>query len=176
MSMLSLNIIFSVLYFSVFRIPAFIYLFKLNNGNTKVVFEIWLKLTMKKAVNTQAINLRQKAKHNMINLFNSFMTQVPITKNSPLICSANQWTGFYMMGTSVVKKLRTMILAWGNQPIELQVKKSNWKLLVGFYMIGTLAINGLKYLLLSTAFQVNKKKFGPKSKLFEIRKKYSTKF
>ena len=24
---------------------------------------------------------------------------------SPLICSANQWTGFYMIGTSVFKEL-----------------------------------------------------------------------
>ena len=24
---------------------------------------------------------------------------------SPLICSANQWTGFYMKGTSVIKEL-----------------------------------------------------------------------
>ena len=93
MSTLSLSIIFSVLYFSVFRIPAFIYLFKLNNGNTKVVFEIWLKLTMKKVVNTQAINLRQKAKHNMINLFNSFMKQVPITKKQSidLLCKSMDW-------------------------------------------------------------------------------------
>ena len=26
-------------------------------------------------------------------------------KTSPLICSSNQWTGFYMTGTSVMKKL-----------------------------------------------------------------------
>ena len=26
-------------------------------------------------------------------------------ETSPLICSANQWTGFYMIGTSVMKEL-----------------------------------------------------------------------
>ena len=26
-------------------------------------------------------------------------------ENSPLICYANQWTGFYMIGTSVMKEL-----------------------------------------------------------------------
>ena len=31
-------------------------------------------------------------------IINSFMTEVPI-------CFANQWTGFYMIGTTVVKKL-----------------------------------------------------------------------
>ena len=25
---------------------------------------------------------------------------------SPLICSADQWTGFYMIGTSILKELR----------------------------------------------------------------------
>ena len=27
-------------------------------------------------------------------------------ETSPLICSANQWTGFYMIGTSVMKELK----------------------------------------------------------------------
>ena len=27
-------------------------------------------------------------------------------KNSPLICRANQWTGFYMIGNSVMKVLK----------------------------------------------------------------------
>ena len=37
--------------------------------------------------------------------FNSFMTDVPITEISPLICFSNQWTGFDMIGTSVMKEL-----------------------------------------------------------------------
>ena len=32
------------------------------------------------------------------------------TETSPLICRANQWTGFYMMGTSVMKELMTTFL------------------------------------------------------------------
>ena len=39
-------------------------------------------------------------------IFNSFMTEVPIIiETSPFICSANQWTDFYMVGTSVIKEL-----------------------------------------------------------------------
>ena len=34
------------------------------------------------------------------NILNSFMTKVP------MICSANQWTGFCVIGTSVMKELR----------------------------------------------------------------------
>ena len=42
---------------------------------------------------------------------NSFMTEVPIKlETSPLICSANQWTIFYMIGTSVMKELTMTIL------------------------------------------------------------------
>ena len=37
--------------------------------------------------------------------FNSFMTEVPIIETSPLIFRANQWTGFYIIGTSVMKEL-----------------------------------------------------------------------
>ena len=36
---------------------------------------------------------------------NSFMTEVPIIETCRLICKANRWTGFYMIGTSVMKKL-----------------------------------------------------------------------
>ena len=32
------------------------------------------------------------------------MTEVPMIQK-PLICSANQWNGFYMIGTLIVKKL-----------------------------------------------------------------------
>ena len=38
-------------------------------------------------------------------LFNSFMTEVTNVETSPLICRANQWTGFYMIGTSIMKEL-----------------------------------------------------------------------
>ena len=31
-------------------------------------------------------------------------------KTSPLICKANQWTGFYMLGTSVMKKLNSKMI------------------------------------------------------------------
>ena len=34
----------------------------------------------------------------------SFMMDVPIIETSPLICRANQWTGFYMKETSVMKE------------------------------------------------------------------------
>ena len=41
-----------------------------------------------------------------IMLYNSFMTQVPVIETSPVICSANQWTGFYMIVNSVMKELK----------------------------------------------------------------------
>ena len=41
-----------------------------------------------------------------IMLYNSCMTQVPVIETSPVICSANQWTGFYMIGNSVMKELK----------------------------------------------------------------------
>ena len=34
------------------------------------------------------------------------MTEVPIIETSPLIFSVNQWTGFYMIGISVMKELK----------------------------------------------------------------------
>ena len=41
---------------------------------------------------------------------NSFMTEtVIIVETSPLICSANQWTGFYMITTSVMNELSKKI-------------------------------------------------------------------
>ena len=33
------------------------------------------------------------------------------TETSPLICSVNQWTGFYMIGASVMKELITCATA-----------------------------------------------------------------
>ena len=40
-------------------------------------------------------------------LLNSFMMEAPYhIETSPLICSANQWTGFYMIGPSVMKELK----------------------------------------------------------------------
>ena len=39
--------------------------------------------------------------------FDSFMTEVPIIiKTSPLVCRANQRTGFYMIGTPAMKELK----------------------------------------------------------------------
>ena len=35
-------------------------------------------------------------------------------ETSPLICKANQLTGFYMIGTSVIKKLTTKIKYFSN--------------------------------------------------------------
>ena len=40
-----------------------------------------------------------------LDLFNSFMTVAVIIETRPLICSANQWTGFYMITASVMKEL-----------------------------------------------------------------------
>ena len=34
------------------------------------------------------------------------------TETSQLICSANQWTGFYMTGTCVMKELMTATNGW----------------------------------------------------------------
>ena len=43
--------------------------------------------------------------------FNSFMTEVwKKNKNSPIICSLNQWTGFYMIVTSFKKELNNYSL------------------------------------------------------------------
>ena len=33
----------------------------------------------------------------------SFVTDFLIIETNPLICNANQWTGFFMIGTSVMK-------------------------------------------------------------------------
>ena len=41
----------------------------------------------------------------MIEGFNPLTTNVPIIETSQLICRANQLSGFYMMGTLVVKRL-----------------------------------------------------------------------
>ena len=42
------------------------------------------------------------------------MTEVPIIETSPLICSANQWTGFYVTETYVIKELNPFL---PNDPI-----------------------------------------------------------
>ena len=34
------------------------------------------------------------------------MTEAVITETSPLICLANQWTGFYMITASIIKELK----------------------------------------------------------------------
>ena len=52
-----------------------------------------------------------------------------IVKTSPLICRTNQWTGFYMIGTSVMRELmvppqifniRILILSWPCTLFELR--------------------------------------------------------
>ena len=40
-------------------------------------------------------------------MFNSFMTEVPIIQKP--VRRANQWTGFYMIGITVMKELRGII-------------------------------------------------------------------
>ena len=44
-------------------------------------------------------------KGNQIRVINSFMTGPYHIEPNPLTCSANQWTRFYMIGTSVMKEL-----------------------------------------------------------------------
>ena len=40
-------------------------------------------------------------------VLNSFMTEaVVIIETTPLICSENQWTGFYMIMASIMKELK----------------------------------------------------------------------
>ena len=39
-------------------------------------------------------------------LLYSFMTEFPNIETSPKICFAHHWTGFYMIGTSVLKGLK----------------------------------------------------------------------
>ena len=43
--------------------------------------------------------------HKMKFFIKGFMAKVPIIKK-PVLCSSNQWTGFYMVGSSVMKELR----------------------------------------------------------------------
>ena len=45
--------------------------------------------------------------HERVNFFNEGEPYYPET--SPLICSANQWTGFYMIGTFVIKDLKLFL-------------------------------------------------------------------
>ena len=39
-------------------------------------------------------------------------------ETSPLICRANEWTGFYMIGTSVMKELITLTIESNNKNIK----------------------------------------------------------
>ena len=45
---------------------------------------------------------------NIINAFNFHHGGPNHIETSPLICRANQWTGFCMIGTSVIKELKSM--------------------------------------------------------------------
>ena len=46
-------------------------------------------------------------------------------ETSSLICFANQWTGFYMLGTSVVKELRHCTMGWKNVDLNTLEKTRN---------------------------------------------------
>ena len=63
---------------------------KLNPVQQFIKANVWLLLI-------PSIYLRNQLKFN------------PLTTNVPIICSANQLTGFYMMGTLVVKGLNKLI-------------------------------------------------------------------
>ena len=43
-------------------------------------------------------------------LFNSIMTEILSYRTSLLICKVNQWTGFFMIGISVLKELSSMVV------------------------------------------------------------------
>ena len=47
---------------------------------------------------------------------NSFMTEVHHIETSQMKCRVNQWTGFYMIGTSVMKELKPTIKFESNVP------------------------------------------------------------
>ena len=48
-------------------------------------------------------------------------------ESSPLICSANQWIGFYMMGASVLKELRTLSKIYDGIILQKYLTtKRNW--------------------------------------------------
>ena len=55
---------------------------------------------------------------------NSFMTEVHVIETSPLICSANQWTGFCIIGTSVMKDSRRSSSTY-TESLFLHVVKHN---------------------------------------------------
>ena len=62
---------------------------------------------------------------------------------SPLICSANHWTGFYMIGTSVMKEFIAKKLRWWWMHISFALlKESN-------------EINILKVIILTTKIPDN---------------------
>ena len=52
-------------------------------------------------------------------------------ETSPLICLANQWSGFYMITTSVMKELRSIFTLCKNQSLDLMCKSIDWVLYFG---------------------------------------------
>ena len=75
------------------------------------------------------VNLFSKEKiriNHLIARFNSFMTEASIIlETNPLVCSANQRTVFFMIGTSVMKELRLLSLRnsnFKNLVFEAQLK------------------------------------------------------
>ena len=64
------------------------------------------KVSFLRFMSSQAFVYKKLLKLPAIELFNSFMTDVPYhIETSPLICRANQWTGFYMIKVFVMKEL-----------------------------------------------------------------------
>ena len=72
------------------------------------------------------------AKHLLKYLFNVFMTSLTY-RNSTNQCSANQWTGFYMIGTSVVKELIELcfpVIRLKQLPAQAFCKTCQWHPLI----------------------------------------------
>ena len=59
----------------------------------KITLMLFGKINKFKILNLASANIVGKG-------FNSFMPEVPI-----IFCKANQWTGFHMIGTSVMREL-----------------------------------------------------------------------
>ena len=65
---------------------------------------------------------------------NSFMMQVLVVETSPLICSANQWTVFCIIGTSIMKDSRRSSSTY-TESLFLHVVKHNLLFLFQFFFL-----------------------------------------
>ena len=65
---------------------------------------------------------------------NSFMTEVLVIETSPLICSANQWTVFCIIGTSIMKDSRRSSSTY-TESLFLYVVKHNLVFLFQFFFL-----------------------------------------